>query len=518
MSLPKVTFYMMAYNTEKYIEKSVRSVLHQTESDVNIYIRNNGSTDKTGEILEKLQKEDSRVHVITNKVNGLGENGELAFQKEWWYNESQELGEYIAIIDSDDWLEPDFVEKLYKLAKENDSEIVSAGCYFRGENGKIVRMRNNVNANKITLYDIGDKFPIIYNNFRTWWGKLFKKEFFFNNYDFAWLSKLHIWLGHPYSKIDTTIMMGYLNKCENLSCIDIPLYNCLMRTDSTYNHKTLCSFGDFTGAYAIYQHMMMNLKKFNLLSESNIKFAENIHWTYILEQCIGLSEMPDMTVSEKYEWLEYVFKDDVTSTYIDKRLSDKMPDIKRHLTELENKYAETEDIYKYYLARLNCFLDMYAEGNVNPLSVVILFSVICDIRNSTDFGKQYFKVSISNNSKALKAYSKFNDGEKKFFHTYPKLNYLSSLDFNENIENSEKQMENCWENNRISEAVDLAVKIIEQSPFNLKALVCIMLYFYSVDSVPFANLIKHSIAVLWNENDINEAISLLKGTEQINEK
>lgn len=50
----KVTFLMMAYNSEQYIEKAVNSILNQSEKSVNIIIRNNGSTDKTGEILDAL--------------------------------------------------------------------------------------------------------------------------------------------------------------------------------------------------------------------------------------------------------------------------------------------------------------------------------------------------------------------------------------------------------------------------------------------------------------------------------
>lgn len=515
MGLLKVTFYMMAFNTEKYIERAVRSVLNQTVPDVNIYIRNNGSTDRTGEILEMLRKEDSRVHVVTNKVNGIGENGERDFHKEWWYNSEQELGEYISILDSDDWLEPDFVEKLYALAKENDSEIVSAGCYFRNEEEKILMVRNNINARQITLYDLRDHFATVYNNFRTWWGKLFRKDFFFENYQFAWQSNLHVRIAHPYWKNDTTVMMGYLNKCENLSCMDVPLYNFLFRESSTYETRPI-NQDVFGVANSIYNHGMMNLKKFNLMNDDNIKFIQSVHWSYIWEGSQRLTEITSMTVKQKYEFLEYIFKDDIVLTYIDVKLIDIFKNVKYHLNNLEKKYVNSENIYKYYLARLNCFIDIKSEENINPLSSVIFFSVICDIRNSTNFGEVFFNTSMAPNSNAVKMYARLNKTEKKWLHTYPQdfFKYLISFDENEEILKMENQLDAFWKDGKYAEAIDIAVKILENAPFNLKSLICISLYFNKESNKELASLVRESVAVLWNEDEINDVILALENADE----
>ena len=121
--MSKVTFIMMAYNTENYIEQAVRSVLNQTEKDVNLIVRNNGSTDRTGEILDRLASEDNRVYVMHNKTNGITDTGVGVFQPGWWFDREEYLGEYISVLDSDDYIASDFTEKLYNKAVAVDADM-----------------------------------------------------------------------------------------------------------------------------------------------------------------------------------------------------------------------------------------------------------------------------------------------------------------------------------------------------------------------------------------------------------
>ena len=125
----KVVIYIRAYNAEKYIRETIESVLAQTEKDIRLHIRNNGSTDNTGEIIREYVEKDSRVTFQENKVNHQLEEGQVNTP----YIES----EYVSFLDSDDYLEPNFVEEMYKAGKQSDADIVVSGTTMFLENNPL---------------------------------------------------------------------------------------------------------------------------------------------------------------------------------------------------------------------------------------------------------------------------------------------------------------------------------------------------------------------------------------------
>ena len=69
MDKPKVTFLMLAYNKENEVERAIKSVLGQTEQNVALFIRDNGSTDRTRDICREYAEKDARVRLVRNEVN-----------------------------------------------------------------------------------------------------------------------------------------------------------------------------------------------------------------------------------------------------------------------------------------------------------------------------------------------------------------------------------------------------------------------------------------------------------------
>ena len=101
---PKVSIVVPVYNTEKYLEKCLKSLISQTLKDIEIICVNDGSTDKSSEILQKFADSDTRIKIITqsNQKQGVARNRGMEVA----------LGEYIGFVDSDDWVHLDFFEKL----------------------------------------------------------------------------------------------------------------------------------------------------------------------------------------------------------------------------------------------------------------------------------------------------------------------------------------------------------------------------------------------------------------------
>ncbi len=126
--MPKISVITPVYKVEKYLQKCVDSILNQTFSDFELFIVDDGSPDSCGEIADAYEKKDSRVHAI-HKENGGAPSARNA-------GIEQATGEYFYFPDSDDWLEPTYLQELYDLAVKTDAELVISGYtmeYF--ENG-----------------------------------------------------------------------------------------------------------------------------------------------------------------------------------------------------------------------------------------------------------------------------------------------------------------------------------------------------------------------------------------------
>lgn len=101
---PRISVIIPVYNTEKYVEASLRSVMNQTYRNLKIICVNDGSTDGSLEILNRLAAQDDRVIVLNKENGGQGETRNLGIE----YADS----EWLSFIDSDDTLEPDTYEKI----------------------------------------------------------------------------------------------------------------------------------------------------------------------------------------------------------------------------------------------------------------------------------------------------------------------------------------------------------------------------------------------------------------------
>ena len=112
--MPKFSIIIPVYNVEKYIKKCLDSVFSQSYKDYEVIVVNDGSTDKSMDIAKEYN-----VKIINQKNAGLSitRNNGLQIAN----------GEYISFIDSDDWVDLDFLEKLYNTAKKYDADIAACG-------------------------------------------------------------------------------------------------------------------------------------------------------------------------------------------------------------------------------------------------------------------------------------------------------------------------------------------------------------------------------------------------------
>ena len=102
--MPSISIIVPVYKVEKYLDRCVESLVRQTFDDIEIILVDDGSPDKSGKMCDEWEKKDERIRVIHKKNGGLSEARN--------YGIEAARGDYVAFIDSDDWIDDDMMEIL----------------------------------------------------------------------------------------------------------------------------------------------------------------------------------------------------------------------------------------------------------------------------------------------------------------------------------------------------------------------------------------------------------------------
>lgn len=172
----KVSVIIPVYNCEKYIEECIESLINQTLQECEFIFVNDGSKDKSEEIIKKYADKDERITLINQKNSGVSVARNVGIKKA--------SGEYIGFVDADDYVESNYYEKLYNAAKRNQCEIVI--CDFKVEvNGKYNKFNMPFIKDKVMNKEyIEDKiypFFIREDSLNAVWNKLYKSSIINNN-------------------------------------------------------------------------------------------------------------------------------------------------------------------------------------------------------------------------------------------------------------------------------------------------------------------------------------------------
>lgn len=161
-----ISIIVPIYNAEKYISKCVDSLINQTKKELEIILVNDGSTDKTEEIIKSYK--DKRIKYFKNKNQGIGKTRNFGIEKA--------KGKYIMFLDSDDFLEKNACELLYKKAESSSLEIVMCDFYKLYDNGNLEEVRQPSFKNS-SLKDN----PKILSEYLSPWAKIYKRDLIIKN-------------------------------------------------------------------------------------------------------------------------------------------------------------------------------------------------------------------------------------------------------------------------------------------------------------------------------------------------
>ncbi len=172
--MTKVSVLIPVYNVQKYLPECLNSVINQTYKSLEIICVNDGSTDNSLEILRQFENKDDRIVVIDKKNSGYGATMNRALQNAH--------GDYISIVESDDYIESDMIEKLLEWAVTNDTDIVMSGFYKHSDDGDEYSTTLNPEHYK---YDevicMSEEKPFFFMGGGTIWTGLYKRSFLEKN-------------------------------------------------------------------------------------------------------------------------------------------------------------------------------------------------------------------------------------------------------------------------------------------------------------------------------------------------
>lgn len=214
-----ISIIVPVYNVKDYIERCVASLLNQTKSEFEIILVDDGSTDGSGAICDKLQKTDSRIQVIHQQNRGLSGARNQGLKAA--------MGEWITYIDSDDWVDARYLEVLYQNAVQHQAEI--SVCSFEPvwekENQRKKKQLREEKPYMLTGKEAAKE--IVKNSRRpmiTAWGKLYHKN-------------LKGLLEYPEGRIheDEFVTYRVMYAADTVVVSLMPLYKYLQREGSIMN-------------------------------------------------------------------------------------------------------------------------------------------------------------------------------------------------------------------------------------------------------------------------------------------
>ena len=132
-----ISVIVPVYNAEQYLERCVNSIINQTYRNLEIILVNDGSTDQSGELCDSFALQDKRIRVFHKENGGSGSAKNTGF--------AVATGEYLALVDSDDWIEPDMYQSLLSTLKEYNAQIIACGIRKVTDNGEIAYYNDCLN-------------------------------------------------------------------------------------------------------------------------------------------------------------------------------------------------------------------------------------------------------------------------------------------------------------------------------------------------------------------------------------
>ena len=234
--MAKVSVVVPVYNVEQYLEEALRSLVRQTLHDIEIVVVNDGSTDGSLEIIRRFMENDSRIVLIDKENGGYGKAMNIGLDRA--------TGEYIGILEPDDYVPLDMYEDLYEAAHAHDLDLVKADFYrftTDDETGNMQLFYNHLDKDGTHYNQVLDpsQDPSLTKFIMNTWSGIYKKSFLdehgirhhetpgaaFQDNGFFWLTFVYarraMFIDRPYYRNRRDNPNSSVNSREKVYCMNL---------------------------------------------------------------------------------------------------------------------------------------------------------------------------------------------------------------------------------------------------------------------------------------------------------
>ena len=272
----KISIIVPVYNVEAYLERCVESILKQTYTNFELLLINDGSTDKSGELCDELALRDQRIRVIHKENGGLSAARNTGID----YASSDLIG----FIDSDDYIDEDMYETLYRHLRESNADLSMCGhydVYHQIPEKQVSEIKTwELSSEKAIKMVMEAKILSV-----TAVNKLYKKELF---------TQLRFEVGKIAE--DAFIMIRLLDQCQKVVATNEKKYYYVHRENSITTQKFSLKFLNVIEAYE---------QNANIIREHYPAIADvatmRLNWAYfyVLDRLLVDSDFRDKALEDK---------------------------------------------------------------------------------------------------------------------------------------------------------------------------------------------------------------------------
>ena len=282
MTNPKISVIVPVYNVEKYLHRCIDSILAQTYTDFELLLINDGSKDNSGIICDEYAAKDNRVRVFHKENGGVSRARNLGLDNA--------KGEWIAFIDSDDWVKPGYLRSM----------VVHSGADMI-----------------MSSFEISDDLSIWNNDIDDEAFSICQMSAFLNKY----VSTTHF--GTPWCKLYNRDLIGNLRFNDQISLAEdtIFIFNYLVRVRSVrtvkdfsyqYNRGVVDSLSRKLRTIEEYRRIIKEnydgLKELELRFDYNGEEVRHARTSIIFEQCLSVIKIERKPIIEKYRLIVYLLQ------------------------------------------------------------------------------------------------------------------------------------------------------------------------------------------------------------------
>lgn len=250
-----ISIIIPAYNNEKKIEVCLKSLMKQTCSDIEIIVVNDGSSDMTGKIVDKVSQLDHRIIAVHKPNGGVSSARNVGISKA--------TGEYIMFVDSDDEVESNYCEEMLKAMLQSNADMIVCGYIVNQETRIVLPTEKDL----IKILQSQEAFLELYLNNRTCicvpWNKMYKREKILDGFDEerAWGE-------------DLIFNINYLQNCSSVALLGKSLYHYTVNNIGTSLNKN---------SYQIIQNLKKNLDCIMQYFRNDIETLQRLQDQYYYE-------------------------------------------------------------------------------------------------------------------------------------------------------------------------------------------------------------------------------------------